>query len=56
MHAAWNEWDGLVDKAELGATVLDSDRIVVRDSMVDLLNRRSYLRNLLRDIDEVLEA
>ena len=26
------------------------------DRMVDVLNRRSYLRNLLRDIDGVLEA
>ena len=27
----------------------------MRDKMVDVLNRRNYLRNLLRDIDEVLE-
>ena len=30
--------------------------MAVRDKMVDVLNRRSYLRNLLRDIDEVLES
>ena len=28
----------------------------VRDKMVEVLNRRNYLRNLLRDIDEVLES
>ncbi len=25
------------------------------DAMVDLLNRRSYIRNLVRDVNEVLE-
>src|ERR1019366_8531635 len=56
LHAAWNEWDALIDRAEQGASVLDEDRMAVRDKMVDVLNRRSYLRNLLRDIDEVLEG
>jgi len=55
LHAAWNEWDALIDRAEQGGSVLDEDRVAVRDKMVDVLNRRSYLRNLLRDIDEVLE-
>ena len=45
----------MIDRAEQGGSVLDEDRIAVRDKMVDVLNRRSYLRNLLRDIDEVLE-
>ncbi len=56
LRAAWNEWDALVDRAEQGGSVLDDDRIAVRDRMVDVLNRRTYLRNLLRDIDEVLEG
>jgi molecular chaperone HscB len=55
LYTAWNDWDALVDRAANGGTVLESDRIAVRDRMLDLLNRRSYLRNLLRDIDEVLE-
>ena len=29
--------------------------LTVRDRMVDLLNRRSYIRNLVRDVNEVLE-
>ena len=36
----------------------DSDeepRASVRDKMVDLLNRRSYIRNLVRDVNEALE-
>ena len=56
LHAAWNEWDALIDRAEQGANVLDEDRMAVRDKMVDVLNRRNDLRHLLRDIDEVLEG
>jgi molecular chaperone HscB len=56
LHAAWNEWDALIDRTEQGGNVLDDDRTAVRDKMVDVLNRRNYLRNLLRDIDEVLEG
>ena len=26
------------------------------DGMVDLLNRRSYIRNLVRDVNEALES
>ena len=56
LSAAWSEWDAQVDRAEQGETVLEDDRLAVRDKMVEVLNRRNYLRNLLRDIDEVLEG
>jgi len=56
LSAAWSEWDAVVDRAERGETVLEDDRLAVRDKMVEVLNRRNYLRNLLRDIDEVLEG
>jgi molecular chaperone HscB len=46
----WTEWDRAVDSGT------EADRFKVRDQMVDLLNRRSYLRNLLRDVNEVLES
>lgn len=45
----WNEWDRLVD----GGT--EEERRRVRDKMLDLLNRRNYIRNLVRDVNEVLE-
>jgi len=45
----WKEWDQLVDSGS------ESDRVKVRDQMVDLLNRRNYIRNLVRDVNEVLE-
>jgi molecular chaperone HscB len=41
LQAAWHLWDG-------GDTTATAQ-------MVDVLNRRSYLRNLLRDIQSVLE-
>ena len=34
----------------------DAARAKVRDKMVDLLNRRNYIRNLVRDVNEVLDA
>jgi molecular chaperone HscB len=55
LHRAWNEWDVLVDQGTQGGNVLEEDRAAVRDRMLDILNRRNYLRNLLRDIEEVLE-
>jgi len=55
LHSAWNEWDVLVEQAAQGDNVLEEDRLAVRDRMLDILNRRNYVRNLLRDIEEVLE-
>lgn len=55
LHAAWNDWDALVDRAGQGGSVLEEDRLAVRDRMVNILNRRNYLHNLLRDVEEVLE-
>lgn len=56
LQAAWNDWDALVERADEGGTVPEDDRQGVRNRMVDVLNRRNYLRNLLRDVDEVLEG
>jgi molecular chaperone HscB len=49
LRGYWNEWDALPDGAD------DALRKPVRDKMVGLLNRRSYIRNLVRDVNEVLE-
>jgi len=46
----WSDWDGLIDNGP------DESRGKVRDQLVDLLNRRSYIRNLVRDVNEVLES
>jgi molecular chaperone HscB len=45
----WNQWDQAVELES------DDQRRKALDSMVDLLNRRSYIRNLVRDVNEALE-
>jgi molecular chaperone HscB len=45
----WNKWDAVV--AQNGSP----ERTKVRNKMVDLLNRRSYIRNLVRDVNESIE-
>jgi molecular chaperone HscB len=43
------QWDTALDANDPSA------KAVTRDAMVALLNRRSYLRNLVRDVNEALE-
>ena len=45
----WNKWDKSVDSG----TAEDRRRIL--DKMLDVLNRRNYVRNLVRDVNEALE-
>jgi len=56
LHAAWANWDGLVDRAAAGESVAELERAAARDAMLAVLNGRNYLRNLLREVDEVLES
>ncbi len=46
----WNRWDELVENAS------EDGRRKVLDRMVDVLNRRNYIRNLLRDVNEAMES
>jgi molecular chaperone HscB len=46
----WAEWDRAIDSGT------EADRLKIRNKMVDVLNRRNYLRNLVRDVNEVLES
>ena len=50
LKSYWAEWD----LAEESNNV--EKRETARDKMVDLLNRRSYIRNLVRDVNEALEG
>lgn len=54
LQDSWHDWDKLVDKQRHGKEVPEDDRKHVRDKLVDLLNRRNYLRNLVRDVNEAL--
>jgi molecular chaperone HscB len=49
LESLWAKWDAGVDADDAGA------KASTRDDMVALLNRRSYLRNLVRDVNEALE-
>jgi molecular chaperone HscB len=54
LRAAWNDWDALITREEKGDAVSDAERRRVRDRMVDLLNRRSYISNLVREVNAEL--
>ena len=49
LEVLWTAWDYAVDAGDEGAKVRP------KDAMVALLNKRSYLRNLVRDVNEALE-
>ncbi len=49
----WKSWDALIDRAEGAAP---EERTEIVGKMVDVLNRRNYIRNLVRDVNAVLES
>jgi molecular chaperone HscB len=49
LEGLWGRWDGAVDSRD------EAGRASARDAMVALLNKRSYLRNLVRDVNNALE-
>jgi len=49
LESDWKTWDTAVDSGS------DEDRRKIRDKMVDVLNRRNYIRNLLREVNEAIE-
>ena len=50
LEKLWAAWDAALDASDSAA----QDK--AKDGMVALLNRRSYIRNLVRDVNEALEA
>lgn len=49
LELLWTSWDAAVDSND------DTAKSAAKDEMVALLNRRSYLRNLVRDVNAALE-
>lgn len=49
LESLWSAWDTAVDAGD------DAAKTKARDGMVALLNRRSYIRNLVRDVNAALE-
>lgn len=50
----WIEWDRLIDRNH-GSKAPADERAKITSRMVDVLNRRNYIRNLVRDVNAVLE-
>jgi molecular chaperone HscB len=55
LQGHWKMWDGMIQREQNGQPVSEEERKYLRDKMVDVLNRRNYIRNLVRDVSEVLE-
>jgi molecular chaperone HscB len=53
LESHWKTWDALVDRGQ-AATAAERTRITSK--MVDVLNRRNYIRNLVRDVNVALES
>jgi len=54
LKTEWNEWDKwLDDKSQQSGT--EKERRKILNKMLDVLNRRNYVRNLVRDVNEALE-
>jgi len=50
----WNGWDRAVGAATDNNETIDHRQSIL-DKMVDILNRRNYIRNLVRDVNEAME-
>ena len=48
LEGLWTVWDAGVDAED------EAERARAKEAMVELLNKRSYLRNLVRDVNEAL--
>ena len=53
LKTEWNNWDKSVDSGTADGT--EADRRNILEKMLDVLNRRNYVRNLVRDVNEALE-
>jgi len=49
LEGLWTRWDAAVDAGD------DAAKSATKDALVTLLNKRSYLRNLVRDVTAALE-
>jgi molecular chaperone HscB len=55
LESLWTQWDAAVDAAATGDPSADAAKDAAKQAMVALLNRRSYIRNLVRDVNAALE-
>lgn len=50
----WSDWDALIERNH-GSKAPIEERQKITAKMVDVLNRRNYIRNLVRDVNAALE-
>jgi molecular chaperone HscB len=53
LKKSWKQWDSVIDR---GPEATADERSAVTKKMVDVLNRRNYIRNLVRDVTAALES
>ncbi len=53
LQSYWKEWDALIGRAPATES---PERKQITSKMVDVLNRRNYIRNLVRDVNAALES
>jgi molecular chaperone HscB len=53
LKAEWSKWDKILDEKSASAAV---ERRKILDRMLDVLNRRNYVRNLVRAVNEAIES
>ena len=60
LKGLWSQWDASIEsdaaKDEDRRKNNNQERRAILDRMLDLLNRRNYIRNLLRDVNEAMEG
>jgi molecular chaperone HscB len=52
LQSYWKEWDALMERNPRAES---PERKQISAKMVDVLNRRNYIRNLVRDVNAALE-
>jgi len=52
----WQVWDTLIDRSRTNAPALPEEQTKITAQMVDVLNRRNYIRNLVRDVNAELDG
>jgi molecular chaperone HscB len=55
LRTHWDAWDHLIDRSQAGSPAPAEQAAQVTGKMLDVLNRRNYIRNLVRDANAALE-
>lgn len=53
LQSYWKQWDALIERHPRAES---AERKEITGKMVDVLNRRNYIRNLVRDVNTALES